>query len=334
MLVWGALAACSTPGKQPLVAPRPNILFVLVDDMGWGDLGVFYQNDRSAAGNRHQPAFVTPKFDMLAAEGLQLRRHYSSAPVCAPARASLLLGVHQGHTNVRDNQFDKALANNHTLASALAQAGYATAAFGKWGLQGSGAIPEAHPQFRGFDYFFGYQAHVNGHYHYPKEDGQVVGDGFATDITSELDNCYTTDLWTARAKQWIVDHHATQADQPFFIYLAYDTPHAVLEVPSTAYPAGGGLDGGVQWTTMPGARLNTATGIPNSFIHPDYADATWDDDDDPARGEVGKARAGTARRRGWRARRPGHNRHPCRPPHRQPPRHPPRRVSHKRPRSR
>ena len=284
-LFFCVLGGCTEPPKAGST-PKPNILFILVDDMGWGDLGVFYQNGRGFAANRHQPAFATPKLDTLAAEGLQLRRHYSPAPVCAPSRASLLLGVHQGHANVRDNQFDKALENNHTLASVLKQAGYATAAFGKWGLQGSGDIPEAHPQYRGFDYFFGYQTHVNGHYHYPKEDGQTVWDGFGTDITGQLDNCYTADLWTARAKKWIADHCSDNRSQPFFIYLAYDTPHAELEIPSSPYPAGGGLGGGVQWTGTPGAMLNTASGSINAFIYPDYANATWDDDADPATAEV------------------------------------------------
>ena len=284
-LLLGVLAGCGVQAR-PVPTQKPNVLFVLVDDMGWGDLGVFFQNGRDFAANRNKPAFATPKLDTMAAEGIQLRRHYCPAPVCAPSRASLMLGVHQGHANVRDNQMDKAIENNHTLASVLRQAGYATAAFGKWGLQGSGSIPEAHAQYRGFDYFFGYQTHNNGHYHYPKEDGQTVWDGFTTDITSQLDNCYTADLWTARAKKWIVDQHAAHPTQPFFIYLAYDTPHFELEVPSSAYPAGGGTRGGVQWLGSPGAMLNTTSGTINTFIHPDYANATWDDDNDPATPEV------------------------------------------------
>ena len=267
-------------------APKPNIVFILTDDMGWGDSGVLFQNGRNFAVNRHQPAFATPQLDRMAAEGLQLRRHYSSAPVCAPSRASLMLGVHQGHANVRDNQFDKALENNHTLASVLKQAGYATAAFGKWGLQGEGAIPEAHPQYRGFDYFFGYMTHLNGHHHYPKEDGQIVWDGFRTNLVSQLDKCYTPDLWTARAKKWIMDQHETNAAQPFFIYLAFDSPHAQLQVPAVAYPPGGGTTGGVQWTGVPGAMINTAVGTIDSWIHPDYTNATWDNDNNPATPEV------------------------------------------------
>ncbi|HOX00820.1 MAG TPA: sulfatase-like hydrolase/transferase [Candidatus Paceibacterota bacterium] len=276
LMAWAALAA----------EAAPNIVFILVDDMGWGDLGVFFQNSRGFETHRNMPAFATPNLDAMAAQGLQLRRHYCSAPVCAPARASLLLGVHQGHSNVRDNQFDKAIENNHTLASVLRRAGYATALIGKWGLQGSGAIPEAHPQYRGFDYFFGYMTHVNGHYHYPKENGQPVWDGFTNNISSQLDKCYTIDLWTARAKKWIADHQTLDVVQPFFLFLSYDSPHAQLQVPSIEYPAGGGSSGGVQWTGTPGAMINTAVGTINTWIHPDYTNATWNNDNNAATPEV------------------------------------------------
>ena len=216
-------------------------------------------------------------------------QHYCPAPVCAPSRASLLLGVHQGHANVRDNQFDKALENNHTLASVLKQAGYATAAIGKWGLQGKPATapPDwpAHPLNRGFDYYFGYIRHADGHEHYPKEGltrgPKEIWDN-RTEVSAQLDKCYTTDLFTARAKKWIGDQRAAHPDQPFFLYLAYDTPHAALQLPTQAYPRGGGRTGGVQWTGKPGQMINTATGTPDSFCHPDYVKATWDDDHNAA----------------------------------------------------
>jgi arylsulfatase A-like enzyme len=221
-----------------------------------------------------------------------MRQQYCPAPVCAPSRASLLLGVTQGHANVRDNQFDKALANNHTLASVLRQAGYATVAVGKWGLQGAGRNPTewpAYPTKRGFDSFFGYARHKDGHEHYPKEglyDGpKEVWDGSAN-ISAQLDKCYTADLWTAWAKQWIMAHQRTNSAQPFFIYLAYDTPHAVLEYPATAYPAGGGVKGGIQWLGTPGHMINTAAGKVDSYADPAYAKATWDDDNNPATPEV------------------------------------------------
>ena len=262
----------------------PNIIFVICDDLGYGDLGVLFQNSRSA----DEPKHATPKLDTMATGGMQLNSHYAAAPVCAPARASLLNGVHQGHATVRDNQFDKALGNNHTLASMLNVAGYKTAAFGKWGLQGGGTAPywEAHPLNRGFDYFYGYIRHGDGHYHYPKEDNKEVYENY-NEVSSDLDLCYTTDLFTARAKKWITDHLASdEADKPMFLYLAYDTPHAILQYPSTAYPAGGGLTGGVQWTGTPSAMINTATGTYDSYIHPDYATATYDHDNNPGTAEI------------------------------------------------
>ena len=115
----------------------PNIIFILTDDLGYGDLGEFYQKQREKANDRSEPWMFTPNLDKLGQQGALLTQQYCAAPVCAPSRASLLLGVRQGHANVRNNQFDRALENNHTMATVLQQAGYATAAIGKWGLQGN-----------------------------------------------------------------------------------------------------------------------------------------------------------------------------------------------------
>ena len=268
---------------------KPNIVFILVDDMGYGDLGVLYQNQRAKANDRSEPWEFTPNLDQLARQGAVLTDQYCAAPVCAPSRASILSGRSQGHTNVRDNQFDKALEDDYTLASVLKAAGYSTAAFGKWGLQGlqgNFTPPDwpAHPLNRGFDYFLGYIRHKDGHEHYPKEglyDGPKDVWLNRTNIASKLDKCYTADLWTAAAKKWIMDHLKKSGRQPFFIYLAYDTPHAVLELPTQAYPAGGGLKGGLQWTGESGHMINTASGMVDSWIHPDYAHATYDDDHNP-----------------------------------------------------
>lgn len=109
---------------------QPNIVFVFTDDLGWGDLGVFYQNE-----SKHDKRHRTPHLDRLAAGGLQMRAHYCPAPVCAPSRSSLLTGVHQGNAAVRNNQFDKELEANHTLGSVLREAGYRTCMIGKYGLQ-------------------------------------------------------------------------------------------------------------------------------------------------------------------------------------------------------
>ena len=300
------------------VSSRPNIIFILCDDLGYGDVGVFYQNQRAAKSDRSLPFFSTPHIDSLAADGVQMMQHYCSAPVCAPSRASILTGLTQGHANVRDSQFDKALADTHTLGTVLQKAGYATAAFGKWGLQGGGEKREksnakggkkkgkqaaaevaepavdkaaqlaawtAYPTKRGFDYYFGYVRHGDGHFHYPKEDGREVWQN-DQEVSADLDKCYTTDLFTAQAKQWLTQQTKESPAKPFFVYLAFDTPHAKLQNPPCAYPVGGGLSGGVQWTGKPHAMLNTATGEVDGYMLPEYATATWDDDKNAATPEV------------------------------------------------
>lgn len=266
-------------GTSP-VAKKPNIIFILTDDLGYGDLGILYQNQRKAEG---KPYHRTPNLDKMAAEGMILTRHYVPAPVCAPSRASLLLGQHQGHAEIRNNQFDKALPANHNLATVLKEAGYATALIGKYGLQGlqgdSPATWEAYPTKRGFDYFFGYVRHRDGHNHYPAHDVANRGpmefyDG-NEEISSQLKGSYTTDLFTARAKKYIQDHKKGHPDQPFFMYLAYDTPHAGLEIPSMPYPSGGGATGGMQFIGEKDNFINTAKGEVNGFIHPDYRKEEW-----------------------------------------------------------
>lgn len=279
--------------KSPEKKQPPNIIFILTDDLGYGDLGVFYQNLRKQEGNK--PVEYTPNLDKMAVQGARLTQHYCAAPVCAPSRASILSGLSQGHANVRNNQFDKALADNHTIATVLKKAGYTTAAFGKWGLQGKGpdiTPPDwpAHPLNRGFDYFLGYIRHRDGHEHYPKEGiyrGTKEVWENRTNLTPKLDKCYTADLWAAAAKKYITDHSKGEnAEKPFFIYLAFDTPHAVLELPTQAYPEGGGLTGGLQWTGKPGHMINTASGEVDSWTYPDYASAKWDDDKDPSTPDV------------------------------------------------
>jgi len=292
--IFSAVLCAAVVPSQAAGTTKPNIIFILTDDLGYGDYGVFFQNLRREKNDRAEPWHMTPRLDAMAADGLQLRQHYCPAPVCAPSRASLLLGVHQGHANVRDNQFDKALADNHTLASVLKGVGYATAAIGKWGLQGGPAFNDkaaqakmtpqqwdSYPTKRGFDFYHGYVRHVDGHSQYPQADGKQVWEN-EREISAELAGCYTTDLFTARAKKWITEHRAAHPQQPFFLYLAHSTPHAKLQVPTGAYPAGGGAKGGVQWLGNAGRVINTAEGTMDSYIHPDYATATWDHDRDAA----------------------------------------------------
>lgn len=275
-------------------APKPNIIFILTDDLGYGDYGVFFQNLRKSKADPTEPWHITPQLDQMASEGLQLRHYYCSAPVCAPSRGSLLHGVHQGHANIRDNQFDQALGDNHTLATVLRAAGYSTAAIGKWGLQGNSGPKRkkgqqgkgdpkfwpAYPTKRGFDFFHGYVRHRDGHRHYPKEDQKELWEN-DKEISADYDKCFTTDLFTARAKKWISDQKQATPEKPFFIYLAYDTPHAILQLPPAPFPKEG-----LKWLGQKGKMINTAMGANDSYTHPDYATATWDHDKDTATPET------------------------------------------------
>jgi arylsulfatase A-like enzyme len=276
-----------------IAADRPNIIFVLCDDLGPGDIGVLWQNQREG-----KQKFSTPNLDQFAREGMILSRHYSSAPVCVPSRASLLTGQHQGHSAIRNIAFDAELPNSHTLGSVLQTAGYATAAIGKWGVQGgpyklviepvrgdrSPETEPSHPLLRGFDYFYGYTAHRDAHYHYPQVGNRPLYDGFI-DVADQLAKCYSTDLFTARTKKWIVDHRKTNSRQPFFIYLCYTAPHSGLRIPTDShltdegnYPEGGGLKGGVQWNEDASiGQINTAKGTIDNGMHPEVARALGDD---------------------------------------------------------
>lgn len=292
-------------GKAEPTSKKPNIIFIFMDDLGYGDVGAFFQNQRKEEGDRSKPWTFTPNLDKMASEGMMLTHHYTAAPVCAPSRGSLLTGLSQGHANVRNNQFDKDLADNHTLGNVLQKAGYKTAAIGKWGLQGTARTGKKHielsieeerkywvayPLDRGFDYYYGYIRHWDGHEHYPKEGlyrGKKEVYNNRQEVSNDLDKCYTGDLWTAVAKKWIVEQTQDKKDgSPFFMYLAYDTPHAVLELPTQAYPVGGGLVGGLQYLDRPGHMINTASGQIDSWVDPKYRDATYDDDKDPATPEV------------------------------------------------
>ncbi len=257
---FGPFAGSKSFAAEPR---KPNIIFILADDLGYGDLGVTFQNSRDAS----KPKFATPHLDQMAGQGMILRQHYTGAPVCASARGSLLLGQHQGHCAIRDNQFDKALPDNHTLATVLKQAGYRTMCIGKWGLQGQKPEFPGHPLRRGFDEFFGFLEHVSGHTYYhdatkPLRDGEK-------DVTAQYADTYSTDLFTARAKKFIVDRSGVNPAQPFFLYLAYTAVHNPLHVPGEAYPAGAGKGGGLQWP--PAATPKTR----DTWIHPDYAGTSW-----------------------------------------------------------
>jgi len=255
--------------KNSAAGTKPNIIFILADDLGYGDVGIFYQNSRPST----KPKLLTPQLDSMASQGAILRQHYSSSPVCAPARASLLLGQHQGNATIRDNEFDKALPNNHTLATVLKNAGYYCGAIGKWGLAGQGNLPAVfdpatvpgHPLHRGFDEFFGFIDHNSGHVYYHDSSHPLYQD--YTNVTATYTNIYSTDLFFARAKKFVTDRETSAPNQPFFLYLAPTAVHAALQVPGAPFPSGSGTNGGLQWPLA--ATPDTA----DTWIHPDYTNA-------------------------------------------------------------
>ena len=138
----------------------PNVIFILADDLGYGDLGFLGQQ-----------YIQTPALDRLASQGMRFSQHYSGAPVCAPSRSTLLTGLHTGHTPIRGN-FEIQPEGQYpmpdtllTLGEIFQEAGYRTAAFGKWGLGFVGTTGD--PSNQGFEHFFGYNCHLYAHRYYP-----------------------------------------------------------------------------------------------------------------------------------------------------------------------
>ncbi|HCI92216.1 MAG TPA: arylsulfatase, partial [Verrucomicrobiales bacterium] len=141
-------------------ADKPNIIYILLDDAGYGDLSCYGQKK-----------FTTPNVDRLAKEGMKFTQHYSGSTVCAPTRSVLMTGLHTGHTPSRGNREHKPVGqfpipeDTFTIAEALKAKGYATGAFGKWGLGFPGS--EGDPTNQGFDRFFGWNCQRNAHTYYP-----------------------------------------------------------------------------------------------------------------------------------------------------------------------
>jgi arylsulfatase A-like enzyme len=154
-----ALGACS---KAPSLAtqPKPNIIYILADDLGYGDLSCYGQT-----------RFTTPNIDTLAKQGMRFTQHYAGNTVCAPSRCSLLTGLHTGHGQIRGNREIQPVgqhpidADTFTVFKMLKTAGYKTGMFGKWGLGFPGS--EGDPMNQGLDRFFGYNCQRNAHTYYP-----------------------------------------------------------------------------------------------------------------------------------------------------------------------
>ncbi len=213
LLVLGLLTMAG-----PVVAgDRPNIVFILADDLGYGDLGCFGQK-----------LIQTPHIDRLAAEGLRFTQAYAGATVCAPSRCSLMTGLHNGHAPVRGNREIKPEgqhpmpADTVTVAHMLQKAGYRTGLIGKWGLGFPGSTST--PDKMGFDHFFGYNCQREAHEYYPqhlwRNTEKVLLNG----------EKYSHDLLAEDALQFIRENQA----RPFFLYLAFTIPHSKLQVPDIA----------------------------------------------------------------------------------------------------
>ncbi|MCK6447736.1 MAG: arylsulfatase [Planctomycetes bacterium] len=203
------------PSRLAASSRPPNVVLILADDLGFGELGCYGQTK-----------IATPHLDRLAREGVRFTNYYSGAPACAPSRCTLLTGKHTGHAAIRDNfevqpEGQLALpAEEVTLAELLKTRGYATACIGKWGLGAPGSAGE--PLAQGFDHFFGYLCQRHAHAHttnYLWRDHERVE--FAPPV-------YSHDAFTDAALEFV----ERERSRPFFLYLAYTIPHLALDVPA------------------------------------------------------------------------------------------------------
>ena len=217
--------ATSAEGRK-----RPNIVYLLADDLGYAEVGCYGQKK-----------IKTPNIDQLASEGMRFTQHYSGNPVCAPSRCALMTGLHTGHTQVRGNKQVGGTegwklgstiggqwpirADTVTVAKILKEAGYATGAFGKWGLGRAGTTGD--PNKQGFDHFYGYICQRQAHTYYPNHlwrDGKV--EWIEANRGGE-EQVYSHDLIAAEALKFI----KANKGRPFFLYVPFTIPHVALQVP-------------------------------------------------------------------------------------------------------
>ena len=221
-----ALGGCTAPEPEPNES-MPNIVLIVADDLGYGDLGTFGQE-----------RILTPRLDRMAEEGLRFTQFYAGSTVCAPSRSVLMDGRHTGHTTIRGNKEIRPYGQEPipdsvvTFAEILQETGYRTGLIGKWGLGGPGTT--GHPNNQGFDTFFGYLGQRHAHNYYPEflfhDDervdvpGNVMpeprrGDGAGEAIEKVT---YSHDAFADSALAFIDRNH----DRPFMLYLALTIPHA------------------------------------------------------------------------------------------------------------
>jgi arylsulfatase A len=202
-------------GRAETGPPLPNIIFIVADDLGYGQLGCYGQQK-----------IRTPCLDRMASEGLRFTQFYSGQTVCAPSRSVLMTGYHTGHTSVRINGGGSALLpEDVTVAEVLKKAGYATGIFGKWGLgdEGSDGVPNR----QGFDEFFGYLNQVHAHFYYTHFLWKNETKFAIPENEGEKHARYSHDLIADAALDFIRRHR----DQRFFAYIPFTIPHFELLVP-------------------------------------------------------------------------------------------------------
>lgn len=205
------LQACSS--KKELPQSPPNIVMVMADDLGIGDVGAYGQN-----------VIATPNIDQLALEGIKFDNFYAGSTVCAPSRASLFTGQHTGHTEIRGNGEFPLSPDKKIIPELLKEQGYNNAIYGKWGLglEGSSGAPE----LRGWDEFLGHLHHVDAHFQQP-DSLDAIRDGHLVRVALE-DSTYANDLFAEAAIDFI---NRQSQDRPFFLFLSLTIPHAELRVP-------------------------------------------------------------------------------------------------------
>ncbi|WP_159517982.1 arylsulfatase [Sunxiuqinia indica] len=217
LILWACQTSTKQEGKKEI---KPNIVYILADDLGYGDLSCYGQQK-----------FQTPNIDRLASQGMLFTQHYAGCSVCAPSRSSLLTGQDTGHTPIRGNMHvdpegEAPLSTgSFTLAEMLKQKGYTTGAFGKWGL---GFITsEGDPNNQGFDQFYGYNSQTLAHNYYPghlwNNHERVVLNGNSGDKIGE----YSADMIQDSVLKFVERNR----NHPFFLYYASTIPHAELLLP-------------------------------------------------------------------------------------------------------
>ena len=206
------------PAVAKAMADRPNIIYILADDLGYGDLGCYGQQ-----------VIQTPNLDRMADEGIRFTNHYAGSTVCGPSRSCLLEGKHSGNTYVRGNGELQMREDPHDMIfpQALKQAGYHTALIGKSGL-GCNTDDASLLHKKGFDYFFGFTSHTQAHWYFPKylwrnDGGTVTKVEFPNNTLHEGDN-YSCELVMDEALSYIEQ----QKEGPFFLHLAFQIPHVSL----------------------------------------------------------------------------------------------------------